>query len=67
MLKKFQKGGARVKECIADLLDKQNEIIKLQTEIIDRLAAVVLQHGMIGDEELRMMQQAAKMQGEVVS
>lgn len=56
-----------MKECIADLLDKQSEIIKLQTEIIDRLAAVVLQHGMIGDEELMMMQQAAKMQGEVVS
>ena len=56
-----------MKPCIAELLDKQSEIIKLQTEIIDRLAAVVLQHGMIEDKEQRMIQQAAKMQGEVGS
>lgn len=66
-MERSRKGGAPVKPCIAELLDKQSEIIKLQTEIIDRLAAVVLQHGMIEDEELRMIQQAAKMQGEVGS
>lgn len=56
-----------MKPCIAELLEKQGEIIKFQTEIIDRLAAVVLQHGMIEDEELIMIQQAARMQGEMES
>lgn len=54
-----------MKLCIADLLDKQVEIIKLQTDIIDRLAAALLQHGTIDDEELGMIQQAAKMQEEI--
>lgn len=54
-----------MKSCIADLLDKQAEIIKLQTDIIDRLAAALLQHGTIEDEELGMIQQAAKMQEEI--
>lgn len=54
-----------MKLCIAEVLDKQSEIIKLQTDIIDRLAAVVLQHGMINEEELEMMQQAANLQKDI--
>lgn len=54
-----------MKSCIADLLDKQAEIIKLQTDIIDRLAAALLQHGTLDDAELEMIQQAAKMQEEI--
>lgn len=46
---------------IADLLDKQAQIITMQTGIINRLAAVVLQHGMIEDEELRLMKKTADM------
>ncbi|MCU6783956.1 hypothetical protein OCV46_08370 [Anthropogastromicrobium aceti] len=46
---------------IADLLDKQAQIIAMQTGIINRLAAVVLQHGMIDDEELRLMKKTADM------
>lgn len=46
---------------IADLLDKQAQIITMQTGIINRLAAVVLQHGMIDDEELRLMKKTADM------
>ena len=38
---------------IADLLDKQAQIITMQTGIINRLAAVVLQHGMIEETEGR--------------
>lgn len=46
---------------IADLLDKQAQIIAMQTGIINRLAAVVLQHGMIEYEELRLMKKTADM------
>ena len=54
-----------MKLCIAEVLDKQSEIIRLQTGIIDRLAAVVLQHGMIEEEELKIMQQAANLRKDI--
>lgn len=51
-----------MKLCIAEVMETQSEIIQLQTRIIDRLAAVVLQHGMIEETELEMIQQAADLQ-----
>lgn len=54
-----KEGGVMVG--IADLLDKQAQIITMQTEIINRLAVVVLQHDMIADEELSMMKRASDM------
>ncbi len=48
-----------MKQCIAEVLETQSEIIQLQRNVIDRLAATLLQHGMIEEEELAMMQQAA--------
>ena len=37
-------------------------IVRLQTDIIDRLAMEVLQHAEITDEELRMISQAVALQ-----
>ena len=51
-----------MKQCIAEVLETQSEIIQLQRNVIDRLAAALLQHGMIEEEELAMMQQAADLQ-----
>lgn len=51
-----------MKQCIAEVLETQSEIIQLQRNVIDRLAATLLQHGMIEEEELAMMQQAADLQ-----
>lgn len=45
-----------MKQCIAEVLETQSEIIQLQRNVIDRLAATLLQHGMIEEEELAMMQ-----------
>ena len=50
------------KQCITDVLETQSEIIQLQRNVIDRLAAALLQHSMIEEEELAMMQQAADLQ-----
>lgn len=51
-----------MKQCIADVLETQSEIIQLQRNVIDRLATALLQHSMIEEEELAMMQQAADLQ-----
>ena len=51
-----------MKQCIAEVLETQSEIIQLQRNVIDRLAATLLQLGMIEEEELAMMQQAADLQ-----
>ena len=51
-----------MKQCIAEVLETQSEIIQLQRNVIDRLAAALLQHSMIEEEELAMMQQAADLQ-----
>lgn len=56
-----------MKQCIAEVLETQSEIIQLQRNVIDRLAATLLQHGMIEEEELAMMQQAADLQRGIVS
>ena len=36
-----------MKQCIAEVLENQSEIIQLQRNVIDRLAATLFQHGMI--------------------
>lgn len=51
-----------MKQCIVEILETQSEIIQLQRNVIDRLAATLLQHSMIEEEELKMMQQAADLQ-----
>lgn len=55
-------GALDYEECIAEVLETQSEIIQLQRNVIDRLAAALLQHSMIEEEELAMMQQAADLQ-----
>lgn len=54
-----------MKLAISETLEKQGEIIRLQSGIIDRLSAALLQHGTIEEEELRMIRQAAAMQEEI--
>lgn len=51
-----------MKAIIAETLETQNEIIKLQSDIIDRLAARLLQYGQMEDEDLAAIRQAAKWQ-----
>ena len=46
---------------IAEVLDTQAEIIKLQSDIIDRLSADLLQHQMINETDLNDINAAAKM------
>lgn len=50
---------------IAETLEKQGELIRLQSRIIDRLAIALLQRGTIEKEELDMVKQAARMQEEI--
>ena len=45
---------------LADVMDTQSRIIKLQSEIIDRLSIELLQRGGIEDEDLKLIEQAAK-------
>ena len=54
-----------MKLAVAETLDKQNEIIKLQADIIDRLSAELLQYGMMADEDLAAIQRAVDLQKEV--
>lgn len=54
-----------MKMTIAETLDKQAEIIKLQTELINRLSVELLQYGMMEDEELKAIQNAAMMQEKI--
>lgn len=51
-----------MKETIAETLDIQKQIIKLQSDIIDRLAAQVLQHWQIAQEDLEAIRQAVELQ-----
>ena len=48
-----------MKQCIAEALETQSEIIQLQRNVSDRLAAALLQHSVIEEEKRAMMQQAA--------
>lgn len=54
-----------MKLSIAEVLDKQSEIIKLQTEIIDSLSAELLQNGMITEGDLNNIKKAALMQEDI--
>ena len=45
---------------LADVMDTQSMIIKLQSEIIDRLSIELLQRGGIEEEDLKLIEQAAK-------
>ena len=45
---------------LADVMDTQSRIIKLQGDIIDRLSIELLQRGGIEEEDLRLIEQAAK-------
>lgn len=45
---------------LADVMDTQSQIIKLQGDIIDRLSIELLQHGGIEEEDLKLIEQAAK-------
>ena len=48
-------------ETIAEIMDAQCEIIKLQAEIIERLSFMLLQFAEISEEEQRMISRAAEM------
>ena len=45
---------------LADMMDTQSQIIKLQGDIIDRLSIELLQRGGIEEEDLKLIEQAAK-------
>ena len=45
---------------LADVMDTQSRIMKLQSEIIDRLSIELLQRGGIEEEDLKLIEQAAK-------
>ena len=45
---------------LADVMDTQSRIIKLQGDIIDRLSIELLQRGEIEEEDLKLIEQAAK-------
>ena len=45
---------------LADMMDTQSRIIKLQGDIIDRLSIELLQRGGIEEEDLKLIEQAAK-------
>ena len=49
---------------LAEVIDTQSQIIKLQGDIIDRLAVELMQHGEIAEENLRLMEKAAKIREE---
>lgn len=54
-----------MKTAIIEVMDKQSEIIRLQTEIIDSLAVELLQNGMITDTDLSNIKKAALMQEDI--
>jgi hypothetical protein len=50
---------------IAETLEKQSEIIKMQSDIIDHLAAALLQYGEIAEADLELMKQATTMREDI--
>lgn len=54
-----------MKKTLAETVDLLSKIIRLQTDIIDRLSIELLQHGEIEDAELELIQKAAMMQDEM--
>ncbi len=52
---------------LAEVIDTQSQIIKLQGDIIDRLAVELMQHGEIAEGDLGLMEEATKMREQVES
>lgn len=51
-----------MKMAVSQTLEMQDEIIRTQSEIIDRLALELLQYGMMSDEDLNAIKNVAMMQ-----
>ena len=51
---------------ITEAFEKLVGIIQLQTQIIDRLAMELMQHAELEEEELRMIERAAHLQGDAM-
>ena len=47
---------------VLKMIEKQSEIIRLQTEIIDTLSLELLQGGVLTDTDLKAIEKAAKLQ-----
>lgn len=47
---------------VLEMLEKQLDIIQLQTEIIDTLSLELLQGGVLTDTDLKAIEKAAKLQ-----
>lgn len=47
---------------IAEVIEKQSEIIRAQQEIIDKLSMALLQHDAMADADLKLIKDAALMQ-----
>lgn len=47
---------------ILTMIEKQSEIIQLQSEIIDTLSLELLQGGVLTDADLKAIEKAAKLQ-----
>ncbi len=47
---------------ILTMIEKQSEIIKMQSEIIDILSLELLQGGVLTESDLKMIEKAAKLQ-----
>ena len=54
-------------EAILKILEKQSEVIKLQTDIIDTLALEILQGGVMTEKDLLKIKEAAMLQKELQS
>lgn len=47
---------------VLEMIEKQSEIIRLQSEIIDTLSLELLQGGVLTDTDLKAIEKAAKLQ-----
>lgn len=47
---------------ILEVIEKQSEIIKIQSKIIDSLSLELLQGGVLTDTDLKAIEKAAKLQ-----
>lgn len=65
MIPEIEERGGLMEKNILEVLEKQSEIIKLQSEIIDRIALELLQNGMITEVDLRDIKKAAILQEEI--
>ena len=60
-------GGKKTWKAILKILEKQSEVIKLQTDIIDTLALELLQGGVMTEKDLLKIKEAAMLQKELQS